>query len=678
MSTITRPTTTSGAPPLGADRLGAKGRDLVTQYVVSRDGALYVGLLLLTAIAYLWGLSKNGYANEFYAAAVQAGSTSWKAFFFGSFDSSNFITVDKPPASLWVMGLSARIFGFGIWSMLIPQALMGVASVGFVYVSVRRWFSANAALLAGAVLALTPVAVLMFRFNNPDALLILLLVAGAWAVTRAIDSVQRSGRWMALAGLLVGFGFLTKMLQAFLVLPAFGLAYLIAGKPALGKRIVHSLLAFGAMVLGAGWWVAIVELVPASARPWIGGSSTNSILELTLGYNGLGRLTGNETGSVGGGIGNRSWGGATGLQRLFGGEFGSQISWLLPAALLAIVVLVVAAGRAPRTDKTRAFAVLWGGWLVVTGLVFSYMHGIIHSYYMVALAPAVGALVGAAAMVLWRRRQELLPRATLAGGALLTAGWSFGLLNATPTFQPWLRWVVLILGVLAAGLILVLPEVKGRSTTIRQAGLFAAALLTVSALAGPAAYSVDTISTVHTGALPAAGPVGGMGMGGRGGGPGGPGGGMGARPGQGTGNAPGTGTAGAPRGGGMGGGGFLGGGGISQVSSDLITMLQQGAKGYTWAAAAVTANGAAPVQIAAKVPVMAIGGFNGTDPAPTLSEFQQLVAQGKVHYFIGATGRGGLGGGGDGEKSSGIATWVQQNFKAQTVGNSTVYDLTTG
>jgi 4-amino-4-deoxy-L-arabinose transferase-like glycosyltransferase len=679
MSTITRPTTTSGAPPLGADRLGAKGRDLVTQYVIGRDGALYVGLLLLTAIAYLWGLSKNGYANEFYAAAVQAGSTSWKAWFFGSFDSSNFITVDKPPASLWVMGLSARIFGFGIWSMLIPQALMGVASVGFVYVSVRRWFSANAALLAGAVLALTPVAVLMFRFNNPDALLILLLVAGAWAVTRAIDSVQRSGRWMALAGLLVGFGFLTKMLQAFLVLPAFGLAYLIAGKPALGKRIVHSLLAFGTMVLGAGWWVAIVELVPASARPWIGGSSTNSILELTLGYNGLGRLTGNEAGSVGGGIGNRSWGGATGLQRLFGGEFGSQISWLLPAALLAIVVLVVAAGRAPRTDKTRAFAVLWGGWLLVTGLVFSYMHGIIHSYYMVALAPAVGALVGAAAMVLWRRRQELLPRATLAGGALLTAGWSFGLLNATPTFQPWLRWVVLILGVLAAGLILVLPEVKGRSTTIRQAGLFAAALLTVSALAGPAAYSVDTISTAHTGALPAAGPVGGMGMGGRGGGPGGPGGGMGARPGQATGNgAPGTGTGGAPRGGGMGGGGFLGGGGISQVSSDLITMLQQGAKGYTWAAAAVTANGAAPVQIAAKVPVMAIGGFNGTDPAPTLSEFQQLVAQGKVHYFIGATGRGGLGGGGDGEKSSGIATWVQQNFKAQTVGNSTVYDLTTG
>ena len=171
---------------------------------------------------------------------MQAGSTSWKAWFFGSFDSSSFITVDKTPAALWVMGLSGRIFGFSTWSMLVPEALMGVASVGFVYVSVRRWFSANAGLLAGAILALSPVAVLMFRFNNPDALLVLLLCAGAWAVTRAIDSEKYAARWMMLAGALVGFGFLTKMLQAFLILPAFGLAYLIAGKPALGKRLLHS------------------------------------------------------------------------------------------------------------------------------------------------------------------------------------------------------------------------------------------------------------------------------------------------------------------------------------------------------------------------------------------------------------------------------------------------------
>ncbi|GAA1636506.1 hypothetical protein GCM10009744_26970 [Kribbella alba] len=689
MSTLTEPRTAGARRQVGR-RAGP--RAFATTYAIGGDKALFGGLLLLTAIAYLWGLSKNGYANEFYAAAVQAGSTSWKAWFFGSFDSSNFITVDKPPASLWVMGLSARIFGFSTWSMLVPQALMGVASVGLLYVSVRRWFSANAALLAGAILALTPVAVLMFRFNNPDALLILLLVAGAWAVTRAIDSVKHSARWMALAGFLVGFGFLTKMLQAFIVLPAFGLAYLVAGKPALGKRVVHSVVALGTMIVGAGWWIAIVELVPASARPYIGGSTNNSILELTLGYNGLGRLTGNETGSVGGGVGNRGWGGATGLQRLFGGEFGSQIAWLLPTALLATIVLVVAAGRAPRTDKTRAFTILWGGWLLVTGLVFSYMQGIIHPYYMIALAPAIGALIGAAAMVLWRRRTEWLPRATLAGGALLTAGWSFALLNATPTWQPWLRWVVLIAGVVAAGAVMLLPEIQGRRTTMRRAGLFAAALLALTALAGPAAYSVQTIATSHGGALPTAGPAGGFGPmgGGRMGAP--PGGAANGAPGAGTANGqggtatgPGTttgqgGTGAATGRGGGGGGGFLGGNGTSGVSSDLVKTLQQGAKNYTWAAAAVTSNAAAPLQLAADVPVMSIGGFNGTDPAPTLTEFQQLVAQGKVHYFIGSGEGGGFGGrgGGSNSTSSQISAWVAANFQAQTIGGTTVYDLTTG
>lgn len=692
MSTITRPTTSgtarAGSPLAG--RLGARARMLGAQYVAGRDGAWYVGLLLLTAIGYLWGLSKNGYANEYYAAAVQAGSTSWKAWFFGSLDASNAITVDKTPGSLWVMGLSGRIFGFGVWSMLVPQALMGVASVAFVYVSVRRWFSANAALLAGAVLALSPVAVLMFRFNNPDALLVLFLAAGAWAVTRAIDSVQRPGWWMAVAGLLVGFGFLTKMLQAFLVLPAFGLAYLIAGRPALGARIKHSLLALGALIVGAGWWIAIVELMPASARPYIGGSQNDSVLELTLGYNGLGRLTGNETGAVGGGVGNPGWGGATGVSRLFGGAFGSQISWLLPAALLAVVVLVVAAGRAPRTDRTRAFALIWGGWLLVTGLVFSYMQGIIHSYYMVALAPAIGALVGAAASVLWRRRRELWPRATLAGGALLTGGWSFALLNATPAWQPWLRWTVLAAGVLAAVLILLVPEIQNRGTVVRRAGVAAASLLATSALCGPAAYSVETVSAAHAGALPSAGPAG---LGGRfgGGGMGAPPGGIGSTnggPGTGTPNgAPGTGTTNGAPGGGQdgqgrarGGGGFLRGGGTSGVPEEVVALLQEGAKGYRWAAAAVTANGAAPLQLAAEVPVMAIGGFNGTDPSPTLTQFQELVAQGNIHYFVGSGG-GGFGGGfggGRGGRTSDISTWVQENFDARTVGSTTVYDLTTG
>src|SRR5262245_59018711 len=279
------------------------------------------GLALLLAAAaalYLWGLGESGWANSYYSAAAQAGSQSWKAFFFASSDAGNSITVDKTPASLWLMALSVRAFGLSSWSILVPEALCGVASVGLLYATVRRWFSPAAGLLAGAVAALTPVAVLMFRFNNPDALLVLLLVAGAYATVRAIETA--STRWLALTGVLVGFGFLTKMLQALLVVPAFALAYLIAAPTGLWRRMRQLLIAGAAMVAAAGWWVAIVELVPASMRPYIGGSQTNSVLELTLGYNGFGRITGDEVGSVGGGgpVGPAPGGwGATGWTRMF-------------------------------------------------------------------------------------------------------------------------------------------------------------------------------------------------------------------------------------------------------------------------------------------------------------------------------------------------------------------------
>lgn len=320
-----------------------------------------VTLLLATGVLYLWGLSTSGWANEYYAAAAQAGGESWRAWFFGALDPEGFITVDKPPASLWVMGPSVRLFGLSSWSLLVPQALQGVAAVGLLYATVKRWFGTSAGLLAGAVLATTPVATLMFRFDSPDALLVLLLVAAAYAVTRAVES----GRtwWLVLAGAFVGFGFLTKMLQALIVVPALGVAYLVAGPPKLGKRILQLLAALAALVVSAGWYVALVELWPAASRPYVGGSQTNSILELTLGYNGFGRITGNQTGAVvpGGNPQPGAWG-ATGLTRLFGAEMGGQVSWLLPAALVALVALVVFAGRAPRTERTRAFALLWGCW----------------------------------------------------------------------------------------------------------------------------------------------------------------------------------------------------------------------------------------------------------------------------------------------------------------------------
>src|SRR5579883_2532995 len=283
-----------------------------------------LGLLAATAVLYFWRLADSGWANSFYSAGTQAGTKSWKAFFFGSSDAANFITVDKPPAALWIMELSARIFGVNSLAILLPQALEGVAAVGFLYAAVRRTSGYAAGLIAGTVLALTPVAAVMFRYNNPDALLALLMTLGAYCVVRALERVQT--KWLALAGVCIGFAFLTKTLQAFLVLPAFALVYLVVAPTPVRRRLKQVLLATVAMVVAGGWWVAIVQLIPARDRPYIGGSQDNSFLSLTFGYNGFGRLTGSETGSVGG---NNGWG-PTGLTRMFGTDIGSQIAWLLP------------------------------------------------------------------------------------------------------------------------------------------------------------------------------------------------------------------------------------------------------------------------------------------------------------------------------------------------------------
>ena len=466
-----------------------------------------LALLVLTAVLYAAGLSRNGWANDFYSAAVQAGTKSWKAFFFGSFDASGFITVDKTPASLWVMELSARVFGLNYWSVLLPQAAEGVASVAVLYAAVRRWSGPAAGLIAAGVLACTPVATLMFRFNNPDALLVLLMTVAAYAMVRATESGRT--RWIVLAGALLGFGFLTKMLQAFLVLPAFALVYLVAGPPRLGRRILQLLAGGAALLVAAGWWVAIVQFTPAAERPYVGGSTNDSVLQLALGYNGLGRLDGNETGSVGfgGGGGGSAFGGSAGLSRLFASDMGGQISWLLPAALISLAALVWLSWRRQRTDRVRAAAMLWGGWLIVTGLVFSYMSGIIHPYYTVALAPAIGALAGIGAVTVWQTRRSMLARralaarSVLAAGLIVTAWWAFVLLGRSAGWLPWLRPLVLVCGVAAAVVVIAERWLPGRALL-----LSVAPLALVASLAGPLAYSLDTAATVHTGALPTAGP----------------------------------------------------------------------------------------------------------------------------------------------------------------------------
>ena len=632
-------------------------------------------LLVGTGFLYLWGLGQSGWANSFYSAAVQAGTKSWKAFFFGSFDASNFITVDKPPASLWVMGISARLFGVNSWSILVPQALEGVATVGLLYLCVRRWFAPEAAILAGVVVALTPVATLMFRFNNPDALLTLLLTGAAYATIRAVDGGRT--RWMVLAGALIGFGFITKMMQALILLPVLALVYLLAGPPKLGRRIVQLVYTGIAVVVSAGWWVAAVQLTPAADRPYIGGSTDNNLLNLIFGYNGIGRLTGSETGSVGGqvGGGGSPWG-PTGWDRLFLKEMGGQISWLIPGALIGLVAALWLTRRAPRTDRVRSGFLLFGGWLLLTGATFSFAQGIIHPYYTIALAPAVGALVGMGASTLWRRRREVFPRLALAVAILASIAWAFVILGWSPHWYPALRWVVLVLGLVAAAGIALVPKARG----VLAAGI--AGFGIASIIAGPAAYSLTTAATPHSGSIPSAGPAvqGGGGFGG----PGGLGGfrafgGTGGR--NGTTLPPGFTLPGRFQ---RGAGGFGGGaaGGLLNASTpgkQLVALLGKNASQYSWVAATTGSNSASGYQLAARDPVMSIGGFNGTDPAPTLAQFEKYVAQGRIHYYI--AGGGGLGGpGGTGSSgtspASQIASWVSADFTATTVDGVTVYDLT--
>ncbi|HSU11870.1 MAG TPA: glycosyltransferase family 39 protein, partial [Pseudonocardia sp.] len=460
---------------------------------------------------------------------------------------------------------------------------------------------------------------------------VLLLVAGAYATVRAIDavSVRASTWWLVAAGAAVGFGFLTKMGQALLIVPAFGLAYLVAGPARLRTRLLQLLAALGSMIVSAGWFVALVELWPVDSRPYIGGSTTNSLLELALGYNGLGRIlggSGNGGGADGFGGGNSGFGGEAGILRLFTDELGLEISWLLPAALIALVALVVVSWRRPRTDRLRAAALLWGGWTLVTALVFSFMSGTMHPYYTVALAPGIAALVGVGAHALWTRRASLLARGTLALMVAATAAWSFTLLASSTESFAWIRWVVAGLAVPAVAGLLV---VAGRLRRVALVGVVAAVL---TGLAGTSAYAVATASVAHTGSIPSVGA-----------------------------------TSSAM------GGGPRGMRGDASTNTELTALLT--ATDGTWSAAAATSQTAASLELATGTAVMSTGGWGGSDSAVTLEQFQAYVASGQISYYVGG-GQGGGPGGGDPDSTSGqIAEWVAANYPATTVGGQTVYDL---
>jgi 4-amino-4-deoxy-L-arabinose transferase-like glycosyltransferase len=586
---------------------------------------------------YLWRLSASDYGNAFYAAAAQAGSQSWSAWFFGSLDANDFITVDKPPASLWVAGLSVRLFGLDSWSVLVPQALMGVAAVAVLFATVRRVVpdpgqGAAAGLIAGAVLACTPAAALMFRFNNPDALLCLLLVLAAYCLARAVQA--GSWRWLGLVGVVIGMAFLTKMLQAFLVLPGFGIAYLLTAPTPWRRRVLHVASAVGALLVSAGWWVLVVALTPARDRPYIGGSTDNTVLDLAFGYNGISRIVGQKSGW--GAATVRSMNDTTGIHRLFITEMGNEISWLLPVAGVAVVFggYLGLRGRLGRDEW--AAVVSWGGWLVVTAAVFGYMRGTTHPYYTVVLAPAIGALIGLASVWAWRLRSAWDGRIALVAMLGLGAWWSSVLLHRNRFGPPWLPVSLLITGIVAAACILF-----GRR---RLLGVGAVAGV-VAAAAGTVAFSVATAATPHFGAIPIAvslvpatsGPAGRVGIG------------------SWTGD--------------------------EATNADLAAMLT--ATTTAWSAATNGSQSAAALELATHTSVMAIGGWSG-DPAPTLQQFVDDVHARRIAYYVEA-GRGGSAQptgkvirseNHSASHSRDISDWVADHYRGVSVGTSLVYRLT--
>lgn len=629
-------------------------------------------ILLLALFLYGWQIWKAGSANAFYTAAIKSMTESFHNFWYGSFDPAGYITVDKPPVALWFMAISAKIFGLHGWSIVLPSVLFGVGSVYLMYRLVQPYFGKNAGRLSALALTLTPIVVADSRTNNMDATLVFFLMLALYFLEKAIGSRKI---WSLLISFgLIGIAFNVKMLQAFMILPAMYLFYWLAANENWKKKIYKLSLASVSLLVFTLAYPISVDMTPASSRPYVGGSETNSLLELAFGYNGSERLLGQTTGTGGtfgagmnsktrnkkgsgmpgggkaptgmkqngktgtplggkhmkgqpngakkGGPGKMGAGGGAGGGggafnigtagpfRLFQSALGPEVSWLLPFALFGLIGgLVYFRDRRKRwfsLSSRQKQLILWTGWLVPVYGFFS-IASFFHPYYMIMLAPPIAALFGTGLTALvglfknslrtsWKF--YLLPLAIIATAALQS--WY------VYSYYPWLTWTILIAAIGFSIGLAVLPRGKAFQTFL-VGGI-------LSIMAAPAWWSLTPTIAAESAMIPTAGP-----------------------------SLLTSSSSGMPGGG--------GGMGNSSVNKKLLSYVEkhQGNAKYLFATSDSTT--AAPYIIKTGKAVMAMGGFNGTDPAITLSQFKKLVKNGDLKYFY-YSGRSG---------NTAIINWIKKH-----------------
>lgn len=596
-------------------------------------------LLLSNAILYFYDIGVNGWANFYYSAAVQSGTMDAEAFFYGSSDWGNSITVDKPPLSLWVMGLSVRLFGFNPIAMVLPQGIMGIFVTWLIYKIIRRHCCGAAALFGALVFFTTPIVTLMSRYNNPDPLMLLLMTSAVWFVLRSIETGQ--ARFFVMAGTLLGLAFMTKQFQGLLSVPSLGLAYLLLSPQRFPGRLGTLAAGAGALVVSGGLWVAIVDLIDADQRPYIGGSQSNSVFQLTLGYNGIERIAGSEKDPIAQQISAqfRTVSSDAGLFRLLNANYNQEASWLLFASLLSLVLLAVIWRQSQRRRALRALIVMSGLWLLTAFLLLCFMGNQIHTYYTAALAPPLSLVLGIALDALITDRRSLVVRVIGAAISLTALLTSWLILGGTELWPAWLPPTVLAAGVVSTAALLIPPP-------NRKVEVMAASLLGASLLFGPLLTSIHNVTVTFTGSNPVSG-------------------GLSRNP-----------------------------AGIShfldslrkndppwahdiafgRVPDPAVVDALSRSSGCTWAGASYASQTAARLQLASGRPVMPIGGFAGSDPAPTLDEFKNKVAAGEICYlvrqetFLDVQDPDSM--------ATEISNWVSVTFPSEILGSTTVYQLT--